>query len=259
MRLRRTARHAEQCAPRIHIPVRCAKPCKRRHKHRAACVLHGLRKKVRFLRVRDKLQLIAQPFDGRARVKRTALKRIGRLTIHAPTDRRNKPPVGENRLITRVHQHKAARAVCIFRHALIKAALSEQRGVLVARNARNRNFPAEYRFGAHAHNAGGVHDFRQRVTRDTEHVQHFLVPIKLLNVKQHGARSVRHVRHIAFALRERINEPRINGTEAQAMLLREHFGLRHVIQNPLHFGAGKIRVDDESRRFMNVLLKSLGY
>ena len=34
----------------ILIPVRCAKPCKRRHKHCAACVLHGLRKKVRFLR-----------------------------------------------------------------------------------------------------------------------------------------------------------------------------------------------------------------
>ena len=60
-------------------------------KNAAEVLRNNYREKVRFLRVRDKLQLIAQPFDGRARVKRTALKRIGRLAIHAPTDRRISP------------------------------------------------------------------------------------------------------------------------------------------------------------------------
>ena len=50
---------------------------------------------------------------------------------------------GNHRLFTGVHQQEAAGSIRVFSHAFLKAALPEQRGLLIPSNPRHWDFPVE--------------------------------------------------------------------------------------------------------------------
>ena len=87
---RRPARHADDAAARVHIPVRRAEAGEGGHEIDTSRVRHALGKKVALMRGADQPQLVAQPLDGASGVEHAALKRVDRFSAEAPRHRGHK-------------------------------------------------------------------------------------------------------------------------------------------------------------------------
>ena len=98
---------------------------------------------------------------------------------------RDKAVAADAGRLARVHEQEAARAVGILGLAGGEAALTEQRGLLVARRARDGNFHALDVAGAEV--AAARADVRQHAARDAQDLQERLVPVEAADVKEHGA------------------------------------------------------------------------
>ena len=149
------AGNAQKRAPGVHIPIRGAQSGKRRHKADAAGVLHSLCQLVRFLGSLDEFQFIPQPLDCRPGVEGASFQCVSDTAIYFPSHCGQKARFRSHRLIACVHQHKAACAICIFRHTLLETALAEQGRVLVSRHARDGDFLAQHIGAAYAHDLSG--------------------------------------------------------------------------------------------------------
>ena len=139
MRLRRAPRDADNTAARIHIPVRRAKAGEGGHKVDPARIAHALCQRIALVRGRDDLQLVAQPLNGRTRVENAALDRVGRFAADVPAHGRHQSRARAHRRIADIHQRETARAVGVFGLSARKAALTEERRLLVARCAADRH------------------------------------------------------------------------------------------------------------------------
>jgi hypothetical protein len=84
---------------------------------------------------------------------------------------------------------------------------------------------------------------------DAEQPQQLLVPLQRMDVEEHRARGVAHVRHVHLAAREAPDEPRVDGAEHQFALLGPLSRPRHVVQNPFDLRGAEIGVDDQPRPF----------
>ena len=144
----RAAREADDRAARVGIPIRGAKAGEGGHDVDSFRAIDAAGNLAGVGHVVDKAHLVAQPLQKRARHKHASFERIFRsLCI-----RRARGNGGDQavfrlaRLVPRVHKKKAARAVGILRLAGRKAALPEQRRLLVTRNTAD----------GHAGENGGV-------------------------------------------------------------------------------------------------------
>ena len=90
--------------------------------------------------VLDDAEAVAQPLDGGAGDEDGALQRVGVVPSASvqPTVV-SSPSTGSGQVVAHVHQHEAPRAVGVLRHAGLEAGLAEQRRLLVARDARDRD------------------------------------------------------------------------------------------------------------------------
>ena len=79
-----------------------------------------------------------------------------------------------------------------------------------------------------------------------------------MDVEQHGAGSVGHIRDIRGSVRQGIHQPSIDSAKAQPSFTGQFLGRGDVFQNPLHFCAGKIGVDDQARSIPDVVLHAAG-
>ena len=249
---------AQQRAPGVHVPIGGAQAGEGRHKADAPGVLHGLRQLVGLLGGLDKAQLVPQPLDGAARVEGAALQGVGGAAVQLPGDGGQQPRLGGHGLAACVHQHKAAGAVCIFGHALRKAALAKQGGVLVPGDARNGDFLPQHVGAAHAHNLPAFAHPGQSAAGDAQLLEQGIVPAQLVDVKQHGAGGVGHVGDIGRPVGEGVHQPGVDGAKAQPPLLRQIPGGGDVLQNPLHLGAGEVGVDEKPGGVLDVPLHAGG-
>jgi 23S rRNA (adenine2503-C2)-methyltransferase len=71
------------------------------------------------------------------------VKCVGSFTVYLPSHSCNELVFGYDRSISRVHKHKAARAVCGFYHSFFDAALTEKRRLLIVEHCANRRFDAK--------------------------------------------------------------------------------------------------------------------
>ena len=250
----RGPRNAKDGAPRIRVPVRRAQPGKGRHKTHPARVGHLRGQLLDFTGGFDNAQVIAQPLHHCACNKNAPLQGVAHLTVDLPANGRQQVVLRELGRFANVHQHKAARAVGAFHHARPGAHLPKQGGLLVAGDAGNRNFTGKkrgLRFAVHLTRLlhGGQH-----AARNVEQRQQLVVPGQGVDVEEHRARGVRHVRHVQLALGEIPNQPAVHGAKGQFAGFGLLPGVGHVVQNPAHLAGREIRIEQQAGFAPNQLL-----
>ena len=193
----------------------------------------------------DDAEAVAQPLHDRARDEDAAFQRVFRAVADAPRDRREQIVLRGDGLGAGVHQHEAAGAVGVLHHAGPRASLAEERRLLVARDARDGNRRAEMR--CLAIDLGGRAHLRQHGARNAEEREQVVVPVAGVDVEEHGARGVARVGDVNAPAGELPDKPRVNRAERQLAALGPRLRAGDVIQQPLEFRAGEIRVQHKSR------------
>ena len=80
----------------------------------------------------------------------------------------------------------------------------------------------------------------QQRARNVEQCQQRVIPAQFVDIKQHRARGVAHVRHMASAQLE--GEPAVDRAKGQLALFRARTHAGQVLQQPGQLGGGKIGV-----------------
>ena len=127
----------EQRAAGIRIPMRCAEPGKCRDQIHIESVGDAGCECLDFAGALDDSESVAQPLHDRPRHEHAAFECVTSL-LATPGDRAQQPIVRLHGPVTRIQQGKTSGAVSVLGHAGRKAGLSEQRRVLIAGDARNR-------------------------------------------------------------------------------------------------------------------------
>ena len=192
------------------------------------------------------MQSVAQPLHDRTADEDTALEGVVHLVADLPRHGRDQVVLREDGLLAAVHQQEAARAVGVLDHARLGAHLAEERGLLVAGDTRNGDLVGEDRgLGVSVDLARGL-DLGHHRTRNAEQVEQLLVPIQRVDVEEHRARGVAHVRHMDLTARKAPDEPRVHRTEHQLAFLGTLAGSGDIVQNPLDLRGAEVGVDDQT-------------
>ena len=118
----------------------------------------------------------------------------------------------------------------------MEAGLSEERGLLIARDASDRHSGAEQ--GCFPDGSARGHDPRQHGLGDPEELEELAIPVERLQVEEERPGGVRDVGRVDLAVRELPEEPRIDRAEREAR--RVALG-----QDPLQLRRRKIWVGDQ--------------
>ena len=131
------------------------------------------------------------------------------------------------------------------------ATLTEQRCLLIARVTRNRHCDAiDYRLAKHT---GRWSNPRQHSARNVQQRQQLIIPTIGVNIKEQRAARVRRVGRMNLATGEIPDQPRVHRAKTQLTVFGAGPGTRHVVQQPLKLGAGKISIEHEPRFLLNQL------
>ena len=145
-----------------------------------------------------------------------------------------------DRLRAGVHEHEAAGAVGVLHHAGAGAGLPEQRGLLVARDAGDRNRrrrTASFRHTLRSTSAPpAAPSAARRRGRSSSSSQS---PVWM--IEEHRARGVARVGHVDAAAGEIPHEPRVDGAERQFAGLRLGLRAGHMVEHPLQLGGRRNR------------------
>ena len=127
----------------LGLPVGRTQAGKGRHHHHAARVRHALRQGFNFGAALNGVNAVAQPLHHRTADKHAALH--GELGLRADLRRAGgqQAVAGGLKLLTGVHQQKAAGAVGIFSHAGLEASLAKRGALLVSGHAADRDGMAQ--------------------------------------------------------------------------------------------------------------------
>ena len=210
----RASGNADDRPAGVHVPIRRTHARKGGHDIHSArignlpCII------FRIAAFREKAEFVPQPLDHGSADKDATFQRVFRtLAPERRGNRRQKSVFTDRPLISRIHQEKAARSVRIFRFPLFKAALSEQRRLLIARYSRDRYSHAAY--VRRSVNLSRTPHFGQHFARNIQNFQKLVVPFHRIDVEQHRPRSVRAVGDVYFPARQLPYEPRIHRAEQQ--------------------------------------------
>ena len=244
---------ADEAAARVHIPVRRTEAGERRNKIHAARVLDLAGIVFGITALGEEPHFVAQPLDDRAADEQAALERILRFAAEPDADGGEQSVFALTGGHAGVHQQETAGAVGVLRITGGKTGLPEQRGLLVACDARNGYLTAGQRHMA-VHLARGAHA-RQHGAGNIERIEQGVVPVEAVNVEYHRACGVGRIRDVDLAARQLPHEPRIHRAE-QNLAARGLFACAlDMIEQPLDLGAGEIRIGHEPGRAADVLGK----
>ena len=174
------------------------------------------------------------------------LERVGNLAIQGDADGGNETPLGLNTGVAGVHEHETARAVGVLRASGPEAAVTEQRGLLVARNAGDRGAVRHNLIGNAAVIVGTPLDLRQHRTRNVEQLEQLVVPLERMDVEQHRAARVGVVGGVYHAARQVVDEPSVDGSEHELAGIGRRAGAVHVVEDPFDLGSREIRIGHEA-------------
>ncbi len=128
-----------------------------------------------------------------------------------------------------------------------QAAVAQQRRLLVAEHANERDRPAKERGGDLPERGIRAAAFREVRDLQAEQPEQLVVPGHPVDVEQHGAGCVARIRRIGLARRELPHQPGVHRPEQQAsgfQSLRDGGG---VMKQPLQFRCGECGVEPQSR------------
>jgi len=244
---RGAARDADQEAARLLVPVGCAEPGERRHEIDARRILDGRSERLALRRGCDQAEAVTQPLDGRARDEDAAFERVFYATTDPHAIVVSRTRLRARRHLTRVHQQEAAGAVGVLRAARAIAALPEQRRLLIAGDSRDRHTSAPNHSGSAAPNTPHESRTSGSSARGTSSsLQHPVVPSPLVHVVEQRARRIRVLGGVNAALREPIQEPRVDGAERQLAALCALARSRHGVEDEADLRAREVGVDHQA-------------
>ena len=176
MIFRSRSRDADDHSACVRIPPGRTEPLKGGHDHNAArvldlgCIVFAIRRRL------DDFKTVSEPLYSRTAGEYRALERVGHLVSNAPTDGRNKSVGGHVRLLAGVHKQERTRTVGVLHLSLVKAALTEQSRLLVARNTRDGELSAEHARVGVAEKTGGGHNRREHRYRNIKELEQVPIP-----------------------------------------------------------------------------------
>ncbi|MNI42392.1 hypothetical protein D3C73_966870 [compost metagenome] len=224
-----------------------------RHHEHVVGIRHAGGQGFHLFRTLDDAQPIAQPLHRRARHEHAAFQHVGGLPAlnarlrQAPAHGRQQVVLGLHRLVAHVHQHEAAGAVGVLRHAGGEAGLAEGGGLLVAGHACDGNRPTQpFRQGL-AHDRAAGRDAGQHAARNIQQRQDLVVPILRVQIEQHRARRVAAIGAVHRAAGQLPDQPGIHRAESQLAALGHLARAGHVVQQPRELGAREIGVQHQAR------------
>ena len=116
-----------------------------------------------------------------------------------------------NGVVAGVHHDEASGAVGVLGHAGRRAALTEQRGLLIAGDSGDRDAIV----GLSDHFTRRDYP-RQNLPRDFQDSQQIVVPFAAVDVEEERAGRICHIGHVHAAAGQSPDEPCIDGSEGQA-------------------------------------------
>jgi len=254
---------AQDGAAGVHVPVGRKEPRKGGHKVHPAVIRHRPGDGLRLGRRLDEAEAIAQPLDRGPRDGDGPLQRIGAgAIVQAIGHRGEQPAVGGHDLGAGVHQQEGAGAIGVLGLPGEKAGLAHQGALLVAQAAAHGNGVAKElggRAAVGAAIAGGT-DLGQHLPRDAQDAEQLLIPLARGDVHQERARGVSHVRHVHASVRatgEVPDQPGIDGPKEGIAALGIGAQPRHMVQQPLDLGPGKVDRDQEPGPLANQILQPI--
>ena len=233
---------AHDGAAAVHVPVGRAQAGEGGHEVHVAVVADLRGHALGLGGAGHQAHLVPEPLHHRAAHEHAALQRVAGLAVDAPGHGGDQVLHGLHRRLARVHQHEAAGAVGVLAHARFKAALAEQRRVLVARHGGDGDLPAQYRLIQHADHAGGIHHPRQHLRRYVHGAQQHLVPLLGVDVVEHGAPGVGGVGDVHVVGGQVPRKEAVHRAEAQLALLRPLPRAGDGVQHPLQLRAREVGV-----------------
>ena len=147
-----------------------------------------------------------------------------------------------------VHEEEGAGAVGVLPLPGVPASLAEERGLLVAGDAADRDLPGESEELAarRAEIAGGGADLGEERARDAEELAQLAAPRARADVEEHRARRVAVVGGVHAAAGEAPDEPAVHGAEGE-LAARGALGERRLREEPLELRRREVGIDDEPR------------
>src|SRR5262249_49613870 len=145
----------------------------------------------------------------------------------------------------RVQQEEAARPVRVLRHARLDAALAEERRLLIAGDAGDRDRRAEHVGRRLAERAARGQDGREDVRGHVEEAEERRIPGLRVDVEEERARRVGGIGRVPPAAGELPEEPGVDRAEAELAGRRPLARAADVVEHPADLRAGEVRVEDE--------------
>ena len=112
-----------------------------------------------------------------------------------------------------IHQREAASPISIFREAGVVAGLAKQRGLLVSRDACNRDLGAKMTCDRCPHDLARRHDLRKHRFGNSENIEQTGIPLTRSQIHQHGARGIGNIRDMHRAFGQLPDQPAIYGAK----------------------------------------------
>ena len=150
-----------------------------------------------------------------------------------------RPPLPE------IGHEEGAGAIGVLGHARLPAALSVERGLLVACHAGDRD-PGHRLDRGFPEEPGARSDLGEHGRRDVERLQQDGIPLARVNVVQQRAGRVGRVGDVGRAAGELPDQPGVDGAEEQGTVTGPGNGFGIALEDPANLAAGKVRVDDQA-------------
>ena len=80
-----------------------------------------------------------------------------------------------------------------------------------------------------------------------------------MDIKEHSTAGIGHVGDKTLSLCQGIDQPAVHCAKPKPSFFRQRAGLRHMVENPLHLGTGKIGVDNQAGFLPDIGLPALGF
>ena len=241
----RIARQAEHRAARVRIPIGRAKADKGGHEVNLLRRVGLSRHRPRLRRVLDQMQPVPKPLHRSTGNENRALKRVSSPPLQLVGNGGEQTIAGHQRLITRIQQREASRAIGRFQHARLEARLPHSRRLLITGNPAHRNRAAKQVRQSQAELRRRIAHLGQHRPRHADHLEERIIPRALMNIVKQSARCIRRIGGMHCAAGETPEQETVHGSKGELALFRPRPGTRHMVQNPRDFRARKIRIEQK--------------
>src|SRR5262245_61654542 len=224
-------------------------------------VVHRAGERLDVCTVLNQSQIVAKPLHERAGNGDAAFERIGSCSMtETVCHGRQEPTPRMHHLVTRVQQQEATSAVRVFSVTRLEARLSDERGLLIAEDARDGHRrqglvpcnPVELAAGA---------DNWQHRQGDVEQLQQLVIPLQCAQVHQLRAAGVGHVGHVYAAVgttRQVPHEEAVDRAEENVACAGALADARHLIQDPTDLEGAEVARGRKTGTFAEELHTAAG-